>query len=62
MKEYEYSIRDPIPDNDDFRLAFEATLSEDTISDPAEVLLAFDFFKAGWEAAVRVLQDEEPKA
>lgn len=61
MREYQMSIREADHENDVFRQAFEASLVDDPVKD-TDQLFAFDFFKYGWEAAVRLLNDDDEKA
>lgn len=58
MRETEMSVRDADNENDVFREAFEAYLREDPQEGALEEMVAYDFFKAGWEAAVRELNDD----
>jgi len=56
------SIREADLENDTFRMQFEAALKgEGAELDTADQLLAWDFFKHGWEAAVRCLNDDDEK-
>lgn len=64
MREYEMSIREADIENDLFRIAFEKAVAPDQGDDPIgpyDEMLAYDFFKAGWEAAVELLNDDKEK-
>jgi hypothetical protein len=61
MREYQMSIREADNENDIFREAFEAAMVEDPVK-VEDQLFAFDFFRYGWEAAVRLLNDDDQKA
>lgn len=52
------SVRDADLENDLFRVAFDDACKDDKPADAREELLAWDFFKYGWEAAVRCLNDD----
>lgn len=58
MCEYRMSIREADLENDDFRIAFDEACADDKPQDAKEELFAWDFFKYGWEAAVRLLNDD----
>lgn len=62
MREYQMSIREADHENDLFREAYDAVRREDGITDPREQILASDYFKEGWESAVRCLNDDAERA
>jgi hypothetical protein len=59
MVEYQMSIREADLENDWFRMAFEEAYKSDKPQNNMEELIAWDFFKYGWEAAVRLLNDDD---
>jgi len=58
LKQTQMSIREADLENDIFRIAFDEACKNDKPQTPAEELFAWDFFKYGWEAAVRLLNDD----
>lgn len=57
---YEMSVRAADVENDLFREAFEAACKEDEPDDADRNMFAWDFFKYGWEAAIRCLATLAP--
>lgn len=55
------SVRKADVENDLFRVAFDEACKDEP-ADAREELLAWDFFKYGWEAAVRLLNDDAERA
>lgn len=62
MRPYEMSVREADLENDLFRIAFNEACTDDKPADTREELLAWDFFRYGWEAAVRLLNDDAERA
>ena len=62
LRETQMSIREADAENDVFRMAFEEVCKDDKPEDAAQELYAWDFFKYGWEAAVKALNDDAPPA
>lgn len=58
MMQTEMSIREADAENDLCREAFELACKDDKPTDVMEQMFAWDFFKYGWEAAVRCLNDD----
>ena len=61
MQAYEMSVREADNENDLFRVAFDDSIRGDsscslkTPEDTDRYMLAYDYFRDGWEAAVRIL-------
>jgi hypothetical protein len=61
MTQQEMSVRDADHENDLFREAFEAAIKDENLS-AEQQFFALDFFIGGWEAAVRLLNDDTERA
>jgi hypothetical protein len=57
MREYQMSIREADNENDLFRLAFDEVMKGHQL-DTDGYMFAWESFKDGWEAAVRLLNDD----
>jgi len=62
MREYPMSVREADMENDLFRVAFDDACKEDKPENAEQELFAWDFFRYGWEAAVRLLNDDAERA
>jgi hypothetical protein len=63
MVAYQMSIREADNENDLFRIAFDDAIKEDPVAmDDPRYMEFYDFFKYGWAAAVRLLNDDDDKA
>lgn len=62
MVPYQMSIREADLENDLFRIAFDEACKSDKPENTMEELFAWDFFRYGWEAAVRLLKDDGEKS
>lgn len=60
MREYKMSIREADNENDLFRMAFDEVMKDHGLNTDG-YMLAWDSFKDGWEAAVRLLNDDGEK-
>jgi hypothetical protein len=63
MREYKMSIREADNENDLFRMAFDEVMEGHAFDlnnkdDLDKYMIAWDSFKDGWEAAVRLLNDD----